>query len=164
MKNTIISIAAVLSILLFLSTSCIKEPDPIYYEPFDSTKQAQIDDSLIRAYLIAKNIEAIEDTLGLYYHVSLEGNGIFPTPASTVEVFYKGYLLDGTVFGESTDSTIFLDLNKAITGWQLGIPNFSLGGNGTLFLPSALGYGPYQNGSLPASSVLIFDINLIDLQ
>ena len=34
---------------------------------------------------------------------------------------------------------------------------------GILLIPSALGYGGQSVGTIPANSVLIFDVNLIDV-
>ncbi|MEO0877290.1 MAG: FKBP-type peptidyl-prolyl cis-trans isomerase, partial [Bacteroidota bacterium] len=41
-------------------------------------------------------------------------------------------------------------------------PKYGRGGAGTLLVPSALGYGSQRVGPIPANSVLIFDIELID--
>ena len=58
---------------------------------------------------------------------------------------------------------ITFPLSGVIQGWQEGIPLFKEGGSGILLIPSALGYGSQSVGSIPANSVLIFDINLIDV-
>ena len=51
-------------------------------------------------------------------------------------------------------------LSNVIQGWQEGIPLFSEGGSGVLLIPSALGYGGQAVGSIPANSVLIFEVSL----
>jgi FKBP-type peptidyl-prolyl cis-trans isomerase FkpA len=83
---------------------------------------------------------------------------------STVTVAYKGYLTDGTVFDESDSNGITFSLRNVIQGWQEGIPLFKEGGSGMLLIPSALGYGSSSQGQIPANSVLIFEITLIDVQ
>ena len=50
-----------------------------------------------------------------------------------------------------------------IQGWQEGIPLFSEGGIGKLLIPSALGYGNRSVGNIPENSVLIFDVELMDV-
>jgi FKBP-type peptidyl-prolyl cis-trans isomerase FkpA len=52
---------------------------------------------------------------------------------------------------------------NVIQGWQEGIPLFSEGGSGILIIPSALGYGNQAIGNIPRNSVLIFEVNLIDV-
>jgi FKBP-type peptidyl-prolyl cis-trans isomerase FkpA len=53
-------------------------------------------------------------------------------------------------------------LYQLIEGWQIGIPKFGKGGKGKLLVPSRLGYGSSDRGSIPANSTLIFDIELLD--
>ncbi|MEI6409778.1 MAG: FKBP-type peptidyl-prolyl cis-trans isomerase [Bacteroidota bacterium] len=55
-------------------------------------------------------------------------------------------------------------LSSLIKGWQEGIPLLKKGGKGTFFIPSALGYGSQDQGAIPANSVLIFEITLVDYQ
>ena len=79
-------------------------------------------------------------------------------------VYYKGYLMDSTVFDQTqTNEPLTLYLYQTIEGWQKGIPLFNEGGKGTLFLPSPLGYGNQTVGEIPANSILIFDIHLLNV-
>jgi len=43
------------------------------------------------------------------------------------------------------------------------VPYIKKGGKIKLLIPSALGYGSNAAGSIPANSVLIFDIELLDV-
>jgi FKBP-type peptidyl-prolyl cis-trans isomerase len=45
----------------------------------------------------------------------------------------------------------------------MGIPFFKEGGSGKLLIPSELAYGSSPRSGIPANSVLIFDIHLIDV-
>lgn len=126
--------------------------------------QSEIDDSKIKDYLAAHDIDAIKDNSGLYYIITKEGNGVSPTLNSTVEVNYKGYLTNGTVFDETVNTSVEFALYRLITGWQIGIPLLSEGGKGTFFTPSDLGYGARATGSIPANSVLIFEIELVNVK
>lgn len=125
--------------------------------------QAEKDEEIIKNYLSENNIEAKAYDHGLYYIITEEGSGGHPDLSSTVEVRYKGYLTDNRVFDETSgDNSIEFPLSDLISGWQVGIPLLRRGGKGTFFIPSALGYGPYQAGSIPLNSVLIFEIELVD--
>jgi FKBP-type peptidyl-prolyl cis-trans isomerase FkpA len=140
------------SIILF--SSCGKKND-----------QAEIDDQIITNYLSSKQLTATKDASGLYYIMTVAGTGTSPTVASTVEVKYKGSLINGTVFDQTaTDKTFISALSGLIKGWQIGIPLMKKGGKATLFIPSALGYGGRDLGVIPPNSVLIFDIELIDVK
>ena len=127
--------------------------------------QSETDDQIIQNYLTAKKWIATKDPSGLYYIMNVAGTGISPTSSSTVEVKYKGSLIDGTVFDQTaTDKTFTYALSGLIKGWQIGIPLIKKGGKATFLIPSMLGYGSYATGPIPANSVLIFDIELIDVK
>ena len=136
----------------------------IFLSSCNKDDQAQIDDEIIRQYLEEHNIQATKHDSGLYYIITKEGSGDdHPNINSTVEVKYKGYLTDGSVFDQTNGSnTITFPLKNLIKGWQIGIPLLKKGGEGTFFLPSELGYGNQNSGTIPANSVLIFEIVLVD--
>lgn len=126
--------------------------------------QLDKDIKIIEKYLTDHNLQAQQLSSGLHYIIQTQGNGTKPTFNSNVVVNYKGYLTNGTVFDQTASgSPITLNLIQTITGWQQGIPLFNSGGKGILFIPSDLGYGGYANGDIPAHSVLIFEIELIDV-
>lgn len=127
--------------------------------------QAHKDDQIIQDYIADNNIDATKHSSGLYYVITTEGSGSHPAANSTVVVKYSGYLTDNNVFDqtEGNNSATF-NLHGLISGWQIGIPLLKVGGKGTFFLPSALGYGSQGTGSIPANSVLIFDIELVNIQ
>jgi len=80
-----------------------------------------------------------------------------------VEVLYKGMLTNGEVFDETpSNSPKSFPLKNLIEGWQIGIPFLQKGGSGSFYVPSGLGYGSRTLPDIPANSVLIFDITLVD--
>jgi len=132
-----------------------------------STKnnQPEIDDQLIKNYLVSKQLTATKDASGIYYITTAVGTGAAPSAVSTVEVKYKGYLINGTVFDQTaTDKTFTYALSGLIKGWQIGIPLMKVGGKATFYIPSGLGYGSGGIGSIPPNSVLIFEIELISVK
>ena len=149
MKN-IVSITLVVS-LLFLINNCKK----VDYEV--------VDNDIIQQYISDNNLNAESTESGLYYVIDLPGTGENPTVSSNVTVAYTGSLTDGSIFDQSNSNGITFPLSGVIQGWQEGIPLFKEGGSGILLIPSALGYGSQSVGSIPANSVLIFDVNLIDV-
>jgi len=120
-------------------------------------------EAAILQYIEDNNLEATKTESGLYYVVDTEGTGTQPTSTSNVTVAYKGYFLDGTVFDKSDELGVSFGLNAVIQGWTEGIPYFKEGGKGILLIPYTLGYGAYDNNTIPGASVLIFDINLISV-
>ena len=127
-------------------------------------RQEVTDKELILEYLAANNLTAESTDEGVYYIIEQEGNGEHPTINDQVTVHYEGFLLDGTKFDSSIDRgepTTF-PLSGVIEGWQIGIPKFSKGGSGKLFVPSKLAYGSSPPSGIPADAVMIFTVQLID--
>ena len=97
------------------------------------------------------------------------GDGAEAKEGSSITVKYTGKLDDGTVFDSTekqggTPATFTLAKGSLIDGWVKGIPGMKVGGKRTLVIPPELGYGDKANGSIPASSTLTFDIELIDVK
>lgn len=100
---------------------------------------------------------------GLQYRIVSEGTGIAPTFKDTVEVNYKGTLLDGTVFDSSYERNepAKFPLGAVIKGWSEGLSYAKEGGKIEIYIPSELGYGPQNYGPIPGNSALIFEVELI---
>ncbi len=139
-------------------TGCKKDETCIYNECAvvvpDSESQT------VKDYLDANNITATKHCSGMYYIILEPGNGQSPEVCDGVGVTYVGRLTNGQTFDEAT-SPVNFSLNSLIGGWQLGIPLIKTGGKIRLYIPPSLGYGSQQSGSIPANSILIFDIDLI---
>jgi FKBP-type peptidyl-prolyl cis-trans isomerase FkpA len=128
----------------------------------DPERIAEKDREKILEYINEHGLNAQEHESGVFYVIEKEGSGGHPTANSVVKLNYTGKLLDDEekVFDSGFGST--LRLMNTIQGWQHGIPMFKKGGEGLLFIPSGLGYGQWPTGSIPANSILIFEIELID--
>jgi FKBP-type peptidyl-prolyl cis-trans isomerase FklB len=110
--------------------------------------------------------EGIKTTAsGLQYQVIKEGTGERPTLQSRVVTHYTGTLMDGKVFDSSIErgQPATFPLNAVIQGWQEGIPLMKKGSRYRLFVPATLGYGENSPSSIPPNSLLIFDVELIDV-
>lgn len=153
MKNVFIASLALVAILMFACEDI---------KPCEADAQ----DVEILQYLADNNLTAERDPSGLYYIIDEPGTRIRPTLASTVSVIYKGYLTDPdtTVFDNSNGAARTFGLGGVVEGWQIGIPLFKEGGKGKLIIPCNLGYGDVQSGVISPGSVLVFDIELVDVQ
>ena len=106
---------------------------------------------------------------GLQYEVleSGEEGAESPTLDDTVEVHYKGTLVDGTVFDSSIerDKPAVFGLKHIIPGWQEALPMMKVGDKWKLFLPPKLGYGEQgAGGDIGPNQVLIFEVQLLDVK
>lgn len=154
MNHYPIKYLALFSLFFILFVGCKKDT---------AEEQAKTDDKIIQDYLADNDLNATKHESGMYYIIDAEGSGNSPSSNSVIEIKYKGYLTNGTVFDETEgNSSATMNLSSLITGWRIGIPLLKKGGKGTFFIPSALGYGSNATGNIPENSVLIFEIELID--
>lgn len=86
--------------------------------------------------------------------------------------YYIGWLSDGTIFDSSFDNTSspkslkfpLTGSTSMIQGWLEGISGMRIGGVRELTIPSVLGYGETDNGTIPANSPLKFVVMLVPLE
>ena len=104
---------------------------------------------------------------GLQYEVVKAAEGRQPTENDVVTVHYEGSLTDGTVFDSSIKrgSPIDLPVGGVIPGWVEGLQLMHVGEKYKLYIPSELAYGEQSPSPLiPANSVLVFDLELLDIK
>lgn len=102
---------------------------------------------------------------GLQYEVITEGTGEKPTAADSVTCHYRGTLLNGTVFDNSYDrgQPITFSLGGVIPGWTEGLQLMSVGSKYKFYIPYTLGYGAFDYGPIPGGSLLIFEVELLNV-
>lgn len=102
---------------------------------------------------------------GLQYQVISEGKGARPVATDTVKVHYEGKLLDGTVFDSSIkrNEPATFRLNQVIAGWTEGLQLMTVGSKYIFTIPAALAYGEQRTGPIPPNSVLVFEVQLLDI-
>lgn len=125
------------------------------------------EDELLEQYLLENNITTEDKESGLYYIETETGTGVQSQLGDTVDVHYTGRLIDSTIFDTSAGGDPFsftLGTGYVISGWDEGITYMKEGGKATLIIPSELGYGSSGSGSIPPYSILIFDVELVDIR
>jgi len=138
--------------------SCIDDP------PTPPTLEEQYENDLITidTYLTSNSLTAeIEPASGIRYIIIEQGDGNAPVDTDGIVINYVGKHLSGDIFDQG--DTITFTLNTLIAGWRVGLPLLNERGSMTLFLPSVYGYGNTPVSGIPAGSVLIFDIDLIEI-
>ena len=84
--------------------------------------------------------------------------------------YYIGWLSDETIFDSSFDSndnpaalkSPLRGTSSMIQGWLEGIEGMKIGGIREITIPSVLGYGENEQGSIPANSPLKFIVMLVE--
>jgi FKBP-type peptidyl-prolyl cis-trans isomerase len=104
---------------------------------------------------------------GLQYTILKEGTGPKPAATDTVEVHYRGTLIDGTEFDSShkRGQPATFPLSRVIRGWTEGLQLIGVGGKAKLVVPSDLGYGPRgMPPDIGPNETLIFEVELISIK
>lgn len=114
-----------------------------------------------------KSKEGVKTTAsGLQYKVIEEGQGAKPSAEDTVVVHYKGTLIDGTEFDSSysRNQPAEFPVKAVIPGWTEALQLMKKGSKYELFIPSELAYGERGRPSIPPHSVLVFQVELLDIK
>src|SRR3546814_17670892 len=88
-------------------------------------------------------------------------------PTDMVRVNYKGSLLDGTVFDDSSKhgGPAEIPLQQVVPGWQEGIALMPVGSKYKFWIPAKLGYGEKgtPGGPIPPNAPLGFEVDLPEI-
>mgnify|MGYP000427167114 CR=1 FL=1 len=133
----------------------------------ESKEQHEVHASEGLAFLEAnKSKEGVKTApSGLQYKVTKEGKGSFPKDSDTVTVHYEGKLINGEIFDSSFQrgQTATFGLNQVIKGWTEGVQLMTVGDKFRFYIPSQLAYGNRSTGKIQGGSVLIFDVELFEI-
>lgn len=109
----------------------------------------------------------VERPSGLQYQVIKEGSGKSPADTDTVEVNYRGTLIDGTEFDSSYSrgEPVTFAVNQVIAGWREVLPLMKTGAHWKVFVPASLGYGERGAGAtIGPNETLVFEIELLSIK
>jgi FKBP-type peptidyl-prolyl cis-trans isomerase FklB len=135
----------------------------------------------LRAAMVATNSAAAKEFLdrnvgqkgvkatpsGLQYKVLAPGDAKQNSPRATdvVSVQYRGRLIDGSEFDSSYahGKAATFALTGVIKGWQEALQMMKPGAKWQIFVPPDLAYGGIVKPGIPAGSLLIFDLELLNV-
>lgn len=135
-----------------------------FYKNVDSLIIANKQQQEIISAIQKGSIDTTGRLQGLFYKIIKEGNGATVSINDTLIVNYKGQLLNGFVFDENKDKPVTFPLKRLIKGWQIGLPLCKQGGKIRLIIPSSLAYSIRNSAKIPPNSVLIFDIEVLEIK
>ena len=103
---------------------------------------------------------------GLQYKVLAAGSGESPKANDEATVNYRGTLLDGTEFDSSykRGQPATFQVSRVIPGWTEALQLMKPGAKYQLFIPPQLAYDLRSPPSIPAGSLLIFDVELVSVK
>ncbi|MEO9131055.1 MAG: FKBP-type peptidyl-prolyl cis-trans isomerase [Sphingomonas sp.] len=107
-------------------------------------------------------IGVVETASGLQYKVLTPGQGdAKPTDQDVALINYEGRLVDGTSFDKSAAPTP-MPIAGVVPGFAEGLKLMPRGAKLRFWIKPALGYGSEASGPIPANSVLVFDVEMLD--
>ncbi len=156
MKRAHGTIALLLAVLV-AGVAC--ESDPKGVDPRDVTFAPELGINLD---------DMTRTSSGLYYQDVEVGTGATAVAGSWIQVLYRGWLPNGTLFDEAQDPadplSFQLGVGRVIAGWDEGVEGMKVGGLRKLVIPPSLGYGNRPVGPIPANSVLVFEVRLLAVE
>ncbi|MGB4959981.1 MAG: FKBP-type peptidyl-prolyl cis-trans isomerase [Saprospiraceae bacterium] len=131
-----------------------------------ATLMACYDDSGEREEILTylnNNSLKYTDTLGIFVVITLPGDTMRPIETSTISMSYKGKYLDGIEFDRTPENQKSkIKLSDANPGLQSGLSLFGKNGQGTILVPSGLGYGSNPPFGIRKNAILVYDVVVFD--
>lgn len=127
-----------------------------------SDDDLRVFDKEINAYIKSKNLDLERSESGLYFSIIDEGEGDEILYSNNVSFTYKGTLLNGIVFDEQKEPVSF-KVNQLIGAWKEIMLDLKKGGKAFLIAPPQLGYGDRELDKIPANSILVFEMEVTDV-
>ncbi len=107
-------------------------------------------------------------TAELQYKVITEGSGSIPKSIDIVTVNYRGTLINGKEFDNSSkrgNQPFKTPVNRVVRGWTEALEHMKVGSKWEVYLPSTLAYGDNQSGpTIEPGSTLIFEMELTGIE
>jgi serine/threonine protein kinase/FKBP-type peptidyl-prolyl cis-trans isomerase len=167
-------------LLSFLAVNISHLNYPFYYKEVDAQYQATINKVLyteeqrierekknIRDYFAKNSLNGTPTASGLYYIEKVSGYGVRPYAGNSVKVHYTISLLDGTKIDSSNDRgepmEFEIGAGHVIQGFEEGISMMKQGCKSSFIIPYSLGYGNKTQGTIPAYSTLVADVELLEV-
>ena len=127
----------------------------------DASLSPQANAAYLAAY--ANKPGVVKRPSGLMYRILQNGFGATPKATDNVMVYYKGSLINGTVF-DSTEPGLpaTFQTNRLIPGWTEALQLMREGDHWEIVLPPSTAYGTRGAGNvIPPNQTLVFDLQLV---
>lgn len=141
--------------------------DPSLVSPEQISSDQAMDPGQAYLHINARKAGVQVLTSGLQFEILTNGEGASPELTSRVVTHYHGRFVDGTVFDSSVDrgQPLEFPVNGVIAGWTEALQMMKEGDKWRLVIPPHLAYGEKgAAGVIPPNSVLVFDVELIEVK
>lgn len=103
----------------------------------------------------------------LQYRIINNGKGDSPKITDTVNIHYRGKIVDGTEFASTylQNQPVSFRVNSVIPGWKEALQLMKPGAKWEIFVPSKLAYGEHEAGPIVGpKACLIYEIELLSIE
>lgn len=141
-----------------------------------SIATAAKEDKELTDYFAKNKVNAVKAPQGTYVQILQAGTGPLIDTTSVVVTNYTGRTMDGKMFDSNTDPSkghvepfnVNMTNDKSlgqsvIKGWTDGLQLLNKGAKAKFYIPSTLAYGSRATPEIPANSILVFDIEVVDV-
>jgi len=113
--------------------------------------------------------DLVRDADGIFQKTLKEGSGPLPQKGQTVSLSYKGTLMDGKVFDQSSlhggPFSFKVGLGEVIPGWDRIVSTMKKGERRFVVIPPELAYGAAgAGGVIPPNAFLAFEMELLGIK
>lgn len=128
-----------------------------------SAKRAAQQQEYLENFKKEKGVKELDN--GALIRLSRAGKGKTPKADDTVKVHYTGTLIDGTKFDSSVDrgEAFQTKLTDVIPCWTKAMQQMKKGARAKVVCPPETAYGSRPVGQIPANSVLVFDVEMLEM-
>ena len=111
-----------------------------------------------------KGVKVLDN--GAMIKLSKPGHGKAPKADGSATVHYTGTLIDGTQFDSSRErgQAFTTRLTDVVPCWTQALQQMKSGARGKVVCPADTAYGNRPVGPIPPNSVLVFDIEVLDVK
>ncbi len=146
-----------------------EQKEIIEKENRENAKRILEEPERIARYVKDNDIKVFPKESGLYYIETKAGTGDSVKNGDMVSVHYSIYNIDDILIESSYDYNQPIPFvyggNQMIPGIEEAVGYMKVGGKSRIIVPSQLGFGEIKiDDNLPANSVLVIDLELVDLQ
>lgn len=123
-------------------------------------------DKTIKTYVKKSKLPYQKTESGLYLLIEQEGEGEETIKFTDKVTFaYEGKLLNGKVFDKRTkDNPVTFETRVLIEGWKEAFAYLKKRGKAKLVVPPQLGYGDEKLSDIPQHSILLFDVEILEVE
>lgn len=120
-------------------------------------------DKKIQDWIEKQDIQFNKTESGLYYSFESIGEGGKIKYTDSVKVLFKGSLLDGTIF-EIEEKPLSFAVREVIIAWKEILLMSKNKAKIQIIVPPQLGYGNHKLDKIPQNTILLYEIEIVDIK